>query len=75
MMNIIYRIVLVLLVSGFAACTSTQSSLSIAGDDEDRDIGLGGTGMLRLLAAPEVAWVVPAFSVRLPVLVVYSSTV
>ena len=46
MMNIIYRIVLVLLVSGFAACTSTQSSLSIAGDDEDRDIGLGGTGML-----------------------------
>jgi hypothetical protein len=46
MMNIIYRIVLLLLVSGFAACTSTQSSLSIAGDDEDRDIGLGGTGML-----------------------------
>ena len=46
MMNIVYRIILVLLVAGFAACTSTQSSLTVAGDDEDRDIGLGGTGML-----------------------------
>lgn len=46
MMKIVYRIMLVLLLSAFVACTSTQSGLTLAGDDEDRDIGLGGTGML-----------------------------
>lgn len=46
MMNSIYRIIFILLVATLAACTSTQSNMTVAGDDEDRDSGLGGTGML-----------------------------
>lgn len=44
-MNKIYRILIFLLVVSIAACTSTQSTI-IGGNDEDQDIGLGGTGML-----------------------------
>ena len=44
-MNSAYRILIFLLVVSIAACTSTQSTI-IGGNDEDQDIGLGGTGML-----------------------------
>jgi len=44
-MSYIYRIVILLLIFGFTACTSTQQNLSVA-NGEDRDIGLGGTGLL-----------------------------
>lgn len=44
-MNNIYRIIILLLVISFTACTSTQQRLS-ATYDEDRDVGLGGTGIL-----------------------------
>jgi hypothetical protein len=44
-MNKVYRILIFLLVVSIAACTSTQSTI-IGGNDEDQDIGLGGTGVL-----------------------------
>ncbi|MBE9563620.1 MAG: hypothetical protein IMF17_00140 [Proteobacteria bacterium] len=44
-MNKIYRIITVLLLISLAACTSNNLNMA-ATDDEDRDIGLGGTGML-----------------------------
>lgn len=44
-MNNLYRIIILLLITSFTACTSTQSNL-LAADDEDNDIGLGGTGLL-----------------------------
>jgi hypothetical protein len=44
-MNNIYRIIILLLVIGFTACTQAPQKLSAA-YDEDKDIGLGGTGLL-----------------------------
>ena len=44
-MNNIYRLIILLLVISFTACTSNQPNMSAA-NDEDKDIGLGGTGML-----------------------------
>lgn len=44
-MNVIYRTIIFLLVVGITACTSDQSIKS-AVNDEDQDIGLGGTGLL-----------------------------
>jgi len=44
-MNNVYRIIILLLVISFTACTSTQQKMSAA-YDEDKDIGLGGTGLL-----------------------------
>lgn len=44
-MNNIYRIITLLLVISTAACVSSQSNVTAA-NDEDKDIGLGGTGML-----------------------------
>ncbi len=44
-MNTAYRIVILLLVISFTACTTNLQNLSVA-NDEDKDIGLGGTGML-----------------------------
>ena len=44
-MNNTYRIITFLLVVSIVACTSTQSTI-IGGNDEDKDIGLGGTGLL-----------------------------
>ncbi len=44
-MNRFYRIIIFLLIVGLAACTSTRSNMYAAGD-EDKDVGLGGTGML-----------------------------
>lgn len=44
-MNNIYRIIIFLLLTSIAACSSSQLNL-LAADDEDRDIGLGGTGLL-----------------------------
>ena len=44
-MNNAYRIIIFLLVVSIAACASTQSTI-IGGNDEDQDIGLGGTGLL-----------------------------
>jgi hypothetical protein len=44
-MNAIYRIIISLLILGMTACASNQSTMS-ATNDEDKDIGLGGTGML-----------------------------
>lgn len=41
-----YRIIIFLLVTVMAACTTSQSNMTLAGNDEDKDIGLGGTGML-----------------------------
>lgn len=43
-MSMIYRIFGFLLFISVTACASTQSNL-VAGGDEDKDIGLGGTGM------------------------------
>jgi hypothetical protein len=45
-MNKYYRVLLFLLFSGLAACVSTQSPVQLAGNDEDEDVGLGGTGLL-----------------------------
>ena len=44
-MNNLYRIITFLLIISIAACTSTRSNMSAA-NDEDKDIGLGGTGLL-----------------------------
>jgi hypothetical protein len=44
-MKNIYRIIFLLLVVSFTACTSTQSNMFIASDEEE-DVGLGGTGVL-----------------------------
>ena len=44
-MNNIYRIFTLLLITSVIACASSQSTLTSA-NDEDKDIGLGGTGML-----------------------------
>ena len=42
----LYRIIILVLITlSFTACTSTPLNIS-AGNDEDSDIGLGGTGML-----------------------------
>jgi hypothetical protein len=43
-MSNIYRIITLLLIISVAACVSGQPNL-IAANDEDKDIGLGGTGM------------------------------
>lgn len=43
-MNNIYRIIILLLVIGSTACTQTPQKLADA-YDEDKDIGLGGTGL------------------------------
>lgn len=45
MMKNLYRLIILLLVISFTACTSNQPYMSAA-NDEDKDIGLGGTGML-----------------------------
>jgi len=45
-MNNLYRIIIFLLAVSFAACASTPSNMAVANNDEDKDIGLGGTGML-----------------------------
>ncbi len=45
-MNKLYRIFIFLLVVCLAACVSTPSNMATADNDEDKDIGLGGTGML-----------------------------
>ena len=44
-MSRIYRIITFLLIISVAACASNQPN-TIAANDEDKDIGLGGTGML-----------------------------
>lgn len=44
-MKLIYRTIIFLLIASLAACVSTQSNMTAA-NDEDQDIGLGGTGML-----------------------------
>ena len=44
-MKTIYRLFIFLLITSVSACVSTQSNLA-SGNDEDQDIGLGGTGML-----------------------------
>lgn len=44
-MNKFYRIIILLLILGFTACASSQQQLS-TNYDEDKDIGLGGTGLL-----------------------------
>ena len=44
-MSNIYRIITLLLIISVAACVSNQSEV-IAANDEDKDIGLGGTGMV-----------------------------
>ncbi len=45
-MNKLYRIIIFLLAVSVTACVSTQSNMTVAANDEDKDIGLGGTGML-----------------------------
>lgn len=45
-MSNMYRIIIFLLVTAIAACTTPQSNMTLAANDEDKDIGLGGTGML-----------------------------
>ena len=45
-MNIFYRIIILLWLVCLAACVSTQSNMAVAANDEDKDIGIGGTGML-----------------------------
>jgi len=45
-MNKLYRIIIFLLMAGLAACVSAQSQVMVAANDEDNDIGLGGTGLL-----------------------------
>lgn len=44
-MSNVYRIIIFLLVTSLAACTATPITTA-AGGDEDKDIGLGGTGKL-----------------------------
>ncbi len=44
-MSNIYRIITLLLIISITACVSNQSEV-IAANDEDKDIGLGGTGMV-----------------------------
>jgi hypothetical protein len=44
-MSTIYRTLLFILITGITACAANQSTMIAAGD-EDKDIGLGGTGML-----------------------------
>ena len=44
-MNNILRKITFLLILSLAACVSNQSNMTAA-NDEDKDIGLGGTGML-----------------------------
>lgn len=44
-MNSMYRLIILLLVISVAACVSSQPSMSAA-NDEDQDIGIGGTGIL-----------------------------
>jgi len=44
-MNRFTRISILLLALGLAACASTQSNM-VAASGEDKDVGLGGTGML-----------------------------
>lgn len=44
-MNNIYRAIILLLIVGVSACVSSQPNI-MAANDEDQDIGLGGTGML-----------------------------
>ena len=44
-MNKIMRTITILLIFGLTACVSSQSNV-VASNDEDKDIGLGGTGML-----------------------------
>ena len=44
-MNSILRTITILLALSLTACVTGQSNLT-AGNDEDKDIGLGGTGML-----------------------------
>jgi len=44
-MSTIYRTIIFLLIMAIAACASNQSTMNAA-NDEDQDIGLGGTGML-----------------------------
>lgn len=46
MSNNMYRIIIFLLVTVIAACTTPQSNMRLAANDEDKDIGIGGTGML-----------------------------
>ncbi|MDH5424521.1 MAG: DUF5666 domain-containing protein [Gammaproteobacteria bacterium] len=41
----LYRVFIFLLITSVSACVSTQTNIA-GGNDEDRDIGLGGTGML-----------------------------
>jgi hypothetical protein len=45
-MNKLYRIIIFLLLVSFSACASTPSNMVVADNDEDKDIGLGGTGLL-----------------------------
>lgn len=45
MMNKFYQVIIFLLAISVAACTSAPSNMTLAGNDEDQDIGLGGTGM------------------------------
>ena len=44
-MSRIFRLIILLLVITVTACVSSQSNMSAA-NDEDQDIGIGGTGML-----------------------------
>jgi len=44
-MKFIYQTIILLLILNFGGCVSTHSDRSVA-NDEDQDIGIGGTGML-----------------------------
>ncbi|MCK4675157.1 MAG: hypothetical protein KAT61_04530, partial [Gammaproteobacteria bacterium] len=44
-MNNIYRTITLFLILSLASCASSRLNM-VAADDEDKDIGLGGTGML-----------------------------
>lgn len=45
-MSNVYRTIIFLLVTGLAACTATHINTTALNGDEDKDIGLGGTGKL-----------------------------
>jgi hypothetical protein len=45
-MNKLYRIFIFMLVVSVTACVSSQTNMANAGNDEDKDIGLGGTGII-----------------------------
>lgn len=45
-MSNVYRTIIFLMVASLAACTATHITTTVAGGDEDSDIGLGGTGVL-----------------------------